>query len=206
MPTDRLGSYEQVLKVVQEFERLSTLDPSDLGKEYSNLGLPADLPREKLRERLQLVAVWRNLPMAELRRDCRELKVSVPLVIPGEMLQRGLVEKLARAAWDPVVGAQAKSSKVPPPPSATGQQRPKLGVQAPQGKTKQFVPPKVLKAFEVMHLPPSSTANDVRKAFRQLALQYHPDKNPGALKEQAESKFREVNNAYKEICSYLQMT
>lgn len=40
------------------------------------------------------------------------------------------------------------------------------------------------------------TANeaDVKKAYRKLALQYHPDKNPG--NKQAEEKFKEVAEAY----------
>ena len=37
---------------------------------------------------------------------------------------------------------------------------------------------------------------DIKKAFRQLALRYHPDHNPGDIKE-AEEKFKEINEAYE---------
>jgi molecular chaperone DnaJ len=37
-------------------------------------------------------------------------------------------------------------------------------------------------------------AEDLKKAYRKLAMQYHPDRNPG--NKQAETKFKEINEAY----------
>ena len=37
-------------------------------------------------------------------------------------------------------------------------------------------------------------AEDLKKAYRKLAMQFHPDRNPGD--KQAEAKFKEVNEAY----------
>src|SRR5277367_5165921 len=39
-----------------------------------------------------------------------------------------------------------------------------------------------------------ATAEDLKKAYRKLAMQHHPDRNPGD--KQAEAKFKEVNEAY----------
>lgn len=49
--------------------------------------------------------------------------------------------------------------------------------------------------YEVLGLARDADANDVKKAYRKLAMQYHPDKNPGD--EKAEQKFKEVSEAYE---------
>ncbi|MFZ5518117.1 MAG: molecular chaperone DnaJ [Candidatus Zhuqueibacterota bacterium] len=49
--------------------------------------------------------------------------------------------------------------------------------------------------YEVLGIPRSADANDIKKAYRKLAMQYHPDKNPGD--KQSEEKFKEVSEAYE---------
>lgn len=48
--------------------------------------------------------------------------------------------------------------------------------------------------YEVLGLKKGASENDIKKAFRKKAMQYHPDKNPDDKK--AEEKFKEVNEAY----------
>ena len=48
--------------------------------------------------------------------------------------------------------------------------------------------------YEVLGVRRDATGEEVRKAFRQLAFQYHPDRNRG---DGAEEKFKEVNEAYE---------
>jgi molecular chaperone DnaJ len=49
--------------------------------------------------------------------------------------------------------------------------------------------------YEVLGTSRNADANEIKKAYRKLALQYHPDKNQG--NEQAEEKFKEVSEAYE---------
>src|SRR5260370_7194051 len=41
----------------------------------------------------------------------------------------------------------------------------------------------------------TATAEDLKRAYRKLALQFHPDRNPND--PQAEARFKEVNEAYE---------
>ena len=48
--------------------------------------------------------------------------------------------------------------------------------------------------YEVLGVNRDATAEDVKKAYRKLAMQYHPDRNKGDAA--AEEKFKEVGEAY----------
>lgn len=49
--------------------------------------------------------------------------------------------------------------------------------------------------YEVLGVTKSSTEDEIKKAYRKLAKQYHPDLHPGDA--EAEAKFKEVNEAYE---------
>ena len=49
--------------------------------------------------------------------------------------------------------------------------------------------------YKTLGVPDDAGDEDIRKAFRKLAFQYHPDKNPGHEKE-AEEKFKDINEAF----------
>jgi molecular chaperone DnaJ len=48
--------------------------------------------------------------------------------------------------------------------------------------------------YEVLGVKKDASADELKKAFRKLAMQFHPDRNPGD--KTAEQKFREINEAY----------
>lgn len=48
--------------------------------------------------------------------------------------------------------------------------------------------------YTVLGVSKSSSPDEIKKAYRKLAMQYHPDKNPGDKK--AEEKFKEISSAY----------
>lgn len=50
--------------------------------------------------------------------------------------------------------------------------------------------------YEILGVPRNATPEEIKKAYRRLALKYHPDRNPHNRKE-AEEKFREISEAYE---------
>lgn len=49
--------------------------------------------------------------------------------------------------------------------------------------------------YKTLGVERNATAAELKSAFRKLALQFHPDRNPG--NKQAEEKFKEINEAYE---------
>lgn len=49
--------------------------------------------------------------------------------------------------------------------------------------------------YEILGVPKDAPADTIKKAYRKLAMQFHPDKNPGD--KEAEDKFKECARAYE---------
>ena len=52
------------------------------------------------------------------------------------------------------------------------------------------------KYYHILELENNASLDDIKKAYKKLAIKHHPDKNPNN-KEQAEEKFKEISQAYE---------
>jgi molecular chaperone DnaJ len=51
--------------------------------------------------------------------------------------------------------------------------------------------------YDVLGVPKNATDDDIKKAYRKLAMKYHPDRNQGDEAKKAEEKFKEAKEAYE---------
>ena len=53
--------------------------------------------------------------------------------------------------------------------------------------------------YNILEVPRNASASDIKKAYRKLALKWHPDKNPDC-QEDATKRFKEISEAYEVLC------
>ena len=57
--------------------------------------------------------------------------------------------------------------------------------------------------YRILGITPDATDEEVRKAYRRMAIQYHPDKVATLgedVQKAAEEKFKAISQAYEAIC------
>ena len=53
--------------------------------------------------------------------------------------------------------------------------------------------------YKILGVDKGAKDDDLKKAYRKLAMKWHPDKNPNNKKD-AEAKFKQISEAY-DVCS-----
>ena len=51
--------------------------------------------------------------------------------------------------------------------------------------------------YDILGVPKNATEDDIKKAYRKLAMKHHPDRNQGDDAKKAEDKFKEAKEAYE---------
>src|SRR3954452_19002784 len=51
--------------------------------------------------------------------------------------------------------------------------------------------------YDVLGVPKNASEEEIKKAYRKLAMKFHPDRNQGDAARDAEAKFKEAKEAYE---------
>lgn len=51
--------------------------------------------------------------------------------------------------------------------------------------------------YELLEVTKTCSDGELKSSYRKLAMKWHPDKNPGDKKKEAEAKFKKISEAYE---------
>lgn len=192
VPYKQLKSAKAANNVLQAWDDLHEIQHGEMWTRYTSLGLSTTLLDSKdIRERLKSVAVYNEVPFEDLQALCAARQIS-----PGGDNRRELVRRLAQVLWPP---------REPPKPKPRPQPPPRFPPPPPRQPTAATSRMRLANYFQVLQLPTTAGLDEVKKAYKKLALKHHPDKNIGARDEKiANENFRKIAEAYEKLMEFFE--
>eukprot|EP00415_Alexandrium_ostenfeldii_P005160 UN5160 len=154
------------------------MDVACLGEECQRCGFPpppGNLERAQLLKRMKWALSSQELPFVELRKECVNVGIKGFHSAP-ETSRPLMLERMFSQMWDSQSASERRNT---------------------------HVAPDVAKHLRTLELPTSAGLEDVKKAYKRLALKYHPDKQAGEAQDDAGAMFREISTAYEAMLKLL---
>eukprot|EP00930_Biecheleria_cincta_P075094 TRINITY_DN62289_c0_g1_i1.p1 TRINITY_DN62289_c0_g1~~TRINITY_DN62289_c0_g1_i1.p1 ORF type:complete len:174 (+),score=40.00 TRINITY_DN62289_c0_g1_i1:3-524(+) len=167
----------------------------DLQHAYTSLGLQAGLPKVlDLLPRLRMASTWHALPVWELQKECRQLGIGAA---GNGLTKEQLVRELVLFTW----GQKSEQPEETSEDFWKSRAERERNAGLPQSEALQ----RAAVHFRTLGLSASAGSDELKRAYRKMVLQYHPDKNLGACQAEAAVKFREVSEAYEALCEFMKV-
>lgn len=164
--------------LLERFARLEAMDIAGLEEECRRCGFPpppGNLEKKELLKRIKWALSSQELPFVELRKECVTVGIKGFHSAP-ETSRPLMLERMFSQMWDSSGGKERRNS---------------------------HLAPDVARHLRTLELPASAGLEDVKKAYKRLALKYHPDKQGGESHDDAGAMFREVSTAYEALVKHL---
>lgn len=199
LPVSRISTTRSAQHLLERWAKLEQMGLQELKQEYEKLGLPASSKAPKVLEilpRLRLVATWQALPIWELQKELVKLDQRYMESTRENVIKSEIVRLLVSASWGPEPTAEETDDYW----KSKRQQQETDYIASKSEALKQ-----VVAHFQTLGLPANANQDDLKRAYRRLVLQHHPDKNMDTSPSEAAENFRNISEAYEAIREFMKL-
>lgn len=202
-----VSSIEAGSKLLCEFDRIEGLGSAALDGECRRLGVPVHASDgiPDLKSRLRKVAGWHAMSSETLSNLCRQLGVRTAGNQPvGDVAgsRERLVKQLIFSSFAKTPPQEESKQRRQPGKEQHSSQQQRQQPREPFQPRRRTIPDAVRTNLRVLQLSDDASLDDVKRAYKRLALRHHPDKNSQEAKESSAKRFQEVASAYEALVEH----